>query len=344
MRVINCAEALREATEQLLSSSNDYFVIGEGVPDPKACFGTTAGLKEKFPNRVFDMPISENGGTGICIGASLNGLRPIMIHMRIDFLMYAMDQIINNAAKWYSMFGGQRSVPIVIRAFIGRGWGQGQQHSQNLEAMFAHVPGLKVVTPSNARNAKGLLIASAKDNNPVIMIEHRWVHSITSDVPEIMYETKIGEAQIVKTGTDITIVCWGYMVTEAIHAASLLEQAGIFAEVIDMLTLRPMDMTTIFESVQKTKCLLVVNESWSFGGLAAEILAQVGGDNMGRQTNPDYSAPSSHSLTKYYYPNHIEIAQSAARMCGRAIFFDEAEAKMNAKPHDVPNPEFRGPF
>lgn len=350
MRTINAAEAIREATHQLLAESRGYYVIGEGVPDPKCCFGTTKDLLRDFPDRVFDMPISENGGTGICIGSALLGMRPIMVHMRVDFLMYAMDQIVNNAAKWHMMYGGQKSVPMVIRAFIGRGWGQGIQHSQNLEAMFAHVPGLKVVTPSNAFNAKGLLIAAARDNNPVIMLEHRWTHYLTSQVPEEMYEVDIGKARIAKAGKDITIVAWSYAVAECLKAAHFLDKVGISAEVVDMQSLRPMDMASVIDSVSKTGRLLVVNEAWEFGGLASEVITQVIEDGVGllcqpcRLCNPSFPSVSTHALTKHYYKDVGDIFDTVAEMIGWPADRKEVSSYLQTRVHDIPDEQFKGPF
>ncbi len=351
MQVISAAEAIRQGTEQLFASSEKYYVIGEGTTDPKACFGTTAGLQKKFPNQIFDMPVSENGMTGVAIGSALLGMHPIMVHMRVDFMMYAMDQIINNAAKWNAMFGGARPVPIIIRAFIGRGFGQGMQHSQNLEAMFAHVPGLKVVTPSNAYNAKGLLIAAACENNPVIMIEHRWTHYVTSEVPSEMYKVEIGKARIAREGTDITIVSWSFMLLECLKAADFLTAQGISAEVLDMQTLSPMDIDAVKDSVSKTGRLLVCNEAFRFAGLAGEIIAAISEDSTvpmrarpRRLTNPDYSPPSTHALTKTYYTSPIEIVSVAAAMVGRGANLDAVTEYQNKRVHDVPNADFRGPF
>ena len=200
LRILTFSEALCEATDQLLNSDSSVYIIGEGVPDPKTIFGTTKGLVEKYgPDRVMDMPVSENGMTGIILGSALVGFKPILVHQRIDFSIYAFDQVINNLAKWYSMFGGQQSAPVVIRMIIGQGWGQGNQHSQNLEALYAHIPGLKVVMPSNAADCKGLLISAVKDKNPVIFIEHRWLHNTTSVVPQEMYEIPIGKARVAST-------------------------------------------------------------------------------------------------------------------------------------------------
>src|SRR3989344_1474080 len=194
-RIINGAQAIREALDQSLAKDPRVFVVGEGVPDPKGVFGTSIGLREKYgKNRVWDMPVAENGMTGACIGAAISGMRPVLVHQRLDFALLSLDQIIKNAAKWFYMFGGQQSVPLVIRMVIGHGWGQGAQHSQNLQALFAHIPGLKVVMPATAHDAKGLLVASVRDNNPVIFLEHRWVHGVRGPVPEELYEIPLGQA------------------------------------------------------------------------------------------------------------------------------------------------------
>jgi pyruvate/2-oxoglutarate/acetoin dehydrogenase E1 component len=348
MRTISVVEAAREATEAILTESNDYIVIGEGAHDPKACFGTTRGLKEKFPNQVFDMPVSENGMTGVCIGAALGGLKPIMIHMRQDFMLYAMDQIVNNAAKWHSVFGGQKSVPMVIKAFTGRGFGAGHQHAQNLEALFSHIPGLKVVCPSNAYNAKGLFIAACRDPNPVIFLEHRWIHPLLSEVPEGVFEIPLGEAAIPRQGNDVTIVTWGHMTKEAIRAHQLLATADISAEVIDLQTLRPLDMGTILSSVKKTRRLLVAQESWREGGLASEIITAVMETGLHldhhpmRVSNLNSYPASTPALTRNYYPTFTEITNTAHYMMTGQFFKKFPPQALSY--HDVPNLEFKGPF
>ena len=188
VRELTYAQAIQEGLHQSMEADARVILVGEGVPDPKAIFATTAGLRDRFGSaRVFDMPLSENGMTGICIGAALSGLRPVMVHQRIDFALLAMDQLVNNAAKWHYMFDGLANVPLVIRVIIGRGWGQGPQHSQSLQALFAHIPGFKVVLPATAYDAKGMLISAIEDNNPVIFIEHRWLHNIKDAVPAEPY-------------------------------------------------------------------------------------------------------------------------------------------------------------
>lgn len=350
MPIITAAEAARQALDLMLGNK-DTFVIGEGVPDPKACFGTTAGLKEKYPEQVFDMPISEAAGTGICLGASLLGMRPVMIHMRQDFLMYAMDQIVNNCAKWNSMFGGAKNAGFVIKAFTGRGWGAGNQHSQNLEALFAHIPGLKVVCPSNPKNAKGLLLGAIESRDMVLVLEHRWIHPMKADVNEIWEDAELGRAKIVRPGVDITLVSWSYMVTECLKAAEFLEAEGISCEVLDMQTIKPMDMAAIKSSLKRTQNLMVVNEAWGFCGVSAEVIASVCEDHEvtleskpRRLTNPDFPCPSTPALSKFYYKGVKDIVKGVADQLNRSINPMPAIEYQESRIHDIPDPQYVGPF
>ncbi|MBO05614.1 MAG: alpha-ketoacid dehydrogenase subunit beta, partial [Parcubacteria group bacterium] len=259
-RELTYAQALLEATQQSMEKDSEVILIGEGVPDVKSIFGTTAGLMENFGNkRVFDMPLSENGLTGICIGAAISGMRLIMVHQRIDFTLLAMDQLINNAAKWHYLFNGQKSVPLVVRMIVGRGWGQGAQHSQSLQALFAHIPGLKVVMPSMPYDAKGMLISAIEDNNPVIFIEHRWLFHIKEHVPEEPYRVPLDKSKTIREGKHVTIAAISYMVIEAMHVADYLEKHGIHVTVISVHALNPLDVEPVLESVQKTGYLVVLD-------------------------------------------------------------------------------------
>src|SRR5439155_14037220 len=223
-------QAINEALDLCMASDPAVYLMGLGVPDPKGIFGTTLGLKEKYgPARVLDMPTSENGMTGVAIGSALVGMRPVMVHQRIEFALLAVEQIVNQAAKWHYMFAGQMRVPMVIRLVIGRGWGQGPQHSQSLQSWFAHIPGLKVVMPASPYDAKGLLISSVEDNNPVIFLEHRWLHNTFGAVPEGVYRVPLGKARVLRSGKDLSFVAISYMVLEALRAAEILARFGIQA-------------------------------------------------------------------------------------------------------------------
>lgn len=351
-RVLTFAEAILEAAEQKLSEDPSVYMIGEGVPDPKAIFNTTKGLQEKFgKKRVFDMPVSENGLTGIIIGSAITGMKPILVHQRIDFSLYALDQVINNAAKWHSMYGGQSSCPIVIRMIVGRGWGQGNQHSQNLQSIYAHVPGLKVVEPSNAYEAKGLFISAINDPNPVIFIEHRWLHNTTSHVPEEIYEIPIGKANLVHEGKDLTLVTWSYATLECIKACDFLKSQNISVDLINIRSLSPLDRDTIIASIQKTKKLLVVDDSWRQGGFAAEIITSVVeiddvtlDASPKRITYPDYPSPSTPGLAKFYYPTLLDIMNQIGCILKRDIDITEAKQYVESRIDDIPDKGFKGPF
>ena len=352
-RQITQAEAIREALEQAMAEDDRVILIGEGVPDPKGIFGTTSGLQERFGKaRVFDMPLAENGMTGICIGAAVSGMRPVMVHQRIDFALLCMDQLINNAAKWRYMFAGQVNVPLVVRVIVGRGWGQGPQHAQSLQALFAHVPGLKVVMPSSGYDAKGMLLAAIKDDNPVFFIEHRWLHGIVDEVPTLPYTVPLDKAAIRRSGKDATVVAFSFMVVEALLAAKALADFGIDLEVIDARTVRPLDMATIIESVTRTGTLIVADTSWKTGGIAGEVVAGVTETAFNilrrpplRVALPDIPAPTSQYLTKDYYPDALHLARSIVAHIDATVADEELVSRLlRSTPHDVPQREFCGPF
>jgi pyruvate dehydrogenase E1 component beta subunit len=274
-RTLTFAQAINEALVQAMEIDKSVICYGLGVPDPKGVFSTTLGLQERFGEaRVFDMPASENAMTGVGIGASLNGIRPVMTHQRVDFFLLALDQLMNNAAKWHYMFGGQTSVPITIRLIIGRGWGQGPTHSQSLQAWFAHIPGLKVVMPATAADAKGLLLSSIFDDNPVIFLEHRWLHNLGGNVPADDFRIPIGKAKQVRIGNDISIISSSYMTIEALHAVEFLEDKGVACDLIDLRSVKPVDWRLIFDSVHKTGRLLVLDTGALISGIASEIVAR----------------------------------------------------------------------
>ena len=351
MTQMNFATAINEALHEAMQRDSSVICYGLGVTDPKAVFGTTEGLEQRFgPERVFDMPTSENAMTGVAIGAALNGIKSVMTHQRIDFFLLAMDQLVNGAAKWHYMFGGQNSIPITIRLIIGRGWGQGPTHSQNLQAWFAHIPGLKVVMPTTPEDAKGMLLASIFDPNPVIFLEHRWLHNAVGEVPDGDFRVPLGKARIAKVGNDITLVAMSYMTVEALHAANYLEKQGIFCEVIDLRTIKPLDWQTVMDSVAKTGRILALDSGFTTGSVAGEIVARVAIEKFGdlktapaRLAMPDVPEPTSVALTKGFYVRAADVAVKVMEMMGR----DAGQVGQDLPepmPHDVPGEWFKGPF
>ena len=321
-RMLSYVDALREAVAQEMARDERVFVMGLDVDDHKAIQGSTRGLLEQFgADRVFTTPLSEDAMTGVAIGAAMAGMRPIHVHIRMDFLMLCMNQLINMAAKSHYMYGGQVRVPLVVRSMIGKSWGQGAQHSQGLHAMFMHVPGLKVVAPSNAHDAKGALIAAIRDDNPVIFVEHRLLYPTEAAVPEEPYTVEAGRARVWTRGDDITIVAISNMVVESLRAAELLAEIGIAAEVIDPVWLEPLDTDTITRSVECTGRLLVVDNAWTNCGASAEIAARVG-EGLGGPGGPSIrrlgfaptTCPPSPALEKLFYPGPAEIAVAAHAM------------------------------
>jgi len=351
-REITYAQAILEATDQCLADDPSVYIMGLGVTDPKGVFGTTVGLEKKHGSRrVMDMPVAENGMTGVAIGSALVGMRPIMTHQRVDFMLLALDQIINNAAKWHYMFGGKKNIPLVIRLIIGKGWGQGPQHSQSLQALFAHIAGLKVVMPATAYDAKGLMVAAVKDDNPVIFIEHRWLHNVFGPVPEEMYQVEIGRARNIREGKDLTIVTSSNMTLEALKAADHLAKGNIEAEIVDLRTIKPLDKKAILDSVRKTGRLLVVDGAWKSFGVSAEVVATVAEDaasllkaNPQRVAFPDVPTPTSRALANRYYPRTIDIMNAARRIFGLVEISEEEAGIRQDIPLDVPDASFTGPF
>jgi pyruvate/2-oxoglutarate/acetoin dehydrogenase E1 component len=276
MREITYLEAVREAMSQMMRENEDVFVLGEDIGVYGGAFGVTRGMIEEFgPERIRNTPISESGIAGAAVGAALTGMRPILELQFSDFITIATDQIINQAAKIRYMYGGKAKVPMVLRTPAGSGTGAAAQHSQSLEAWMAHIPGLKVIQPSTAYDAKGLLRAAIEDDNPVIFYEHKLLYKTKSDVPEEPYTLPIGKADVKRKGTDVSVIATSIMVHKALEAADLLEKEGISVEVIDPRTLVPLDIETIADSVKKTGRLVVVHEAVKRGGFGAEIVSQV---------------------------------------------------------------------
>ena len=346
-RLLTCVEAIREATEQEMARDPSIIVLGQGVDDPKAIYGTTRGLQQRFgPGRVFDTPLAEDGMMGVAIGAALAGLRPINIHIRMEFLLLAMNQLVNMAAKCRYMYGGSVSVPLVVRVVIGRSWGQGPQHSQALHAFFMHVPGLKVVAPSTPYDAKGCLIESLRGHDPVIFIEHRLLHQRKGHVPEASYRVPFGKARVLAEGSDITLIGISYMALECLRAQRYLATTGIRAEVIDPVSLSPLDIETIAASAAKTGRLLVVDNAWLGCGASAEIIAQVVERLQGRRQLTVHRlgfapvpCPTTKNLENLFYPNARLIASQVY-----AMLRSPAEAWEPVEEPALELVEFKGPF
>jgi pyruvate/2-oxoglutarate/acetoin dehydrogenase E1 component len=345
------ATAINDALFEAMQIDPLVICYGLGVTDSKGVFGTTVNLEQRFgSNRVFDIPTSENALVGVAVGSALNGIKTVMIHQRVDFFLLALDQLVNGAAKWHYMFGGQTPIPITIRLIIGRGWGQGPTHSQNLQAWFAHIPGLKVVMPTTPEDAKGLLLSSIFDPNPVIFLEHRWLHSSVGEVTDGDFRVPIGKARIAKQGKDITLVSMSYMTVEALHAAHYLEQKGISCEVVDLRTIKPLDWEAVMRSIDKTGRLLALDSGFTTGSVAGEIVARVAMEKFerlklapARLAMPDVPEPTSYALTKDFYIRASDIAIQVLKMMGR----DHSEVKLDLPepmPHDVPGEWFKGPF
>ncbi len=247
-RKLQYSLAINEALHQTMQSDETVFLIGQGVKSPWYVGNTATGLLERFgESRVIDTPVSENAITGAAVGAAIAGMRPVVVHPRVDFMMYGLDPVINEAANWHYMFGGKSCVPVVIWGIINRGGEQAAQHSQALHALFAHIPGLKVVMPSTPYDAKGLMVSAIRDDNPVVFIDDRWLYGVEGPVPEECYSVPIGEGIVRRQGADVTLVGVSFMAAESMKAAEKLASVGIDAEVIDLRTVKPLDESLILE-------------------------------------------------------------------------------------------------
>jgi pyruvate dehydrogenase E1 component beta subunit len=271
-RILTYVNAINEALALALDRDHSVFVLGQGVDDPTAMFGTTRGLQDRFGReRVFDTPLSEEGMMGVCAGAAMNGLRPVYMHNRPDFILLAFNQLVTHAAKFHYMDNGATTVPMVVWAAIGRGWGSGAQHSQAIQGLLLGAPGLKIVMPSTPYDAKGLLLSAILDNNPVCVFEHRWLMKKDGVVPEGPYRVPIGKGIYRRRGADVTIVGASHAIELGLQAANQLAGEGIEADVVDLRTVKPMDEAIILESLHRTGRLVAVDTGWMMGGVCAEI-------------------------------------------------------------------------
>jgi pyruvate/2-oxoglutarate/acetoin dehydrogenase E1 component len=322
-RVLSYSEAIREGLAQAMEADPRVFLFGEDVGVYGGAFGVSGDLLQRFgPERVIDTPISELGLAGAAVGAALTGMRPVLEIQFSDFVTLAMEQIVNQAAKIHFMFGGKASVPMVVRLPGGSGTGAAGQHSQSLEAWFAHVPGLKVVQPSTPHDAKGLLLAAIDDPNPVLIFEHKLLYKSKGPVPVAPYRVPIGKAIVRREGRDVTIVAASIMAIRAAAAAERLAQEGIDAEVVDLRSLRPIDSATIIASVRKTRRLIVVYEGVKTMGIGAEIAALVAEDEVSRTLaapivrlgGAESPIPYNPVLEKATVPQENDIVAAAQRL------------------------------
>lgn len=313
-RMITFCEALNEATHQEMERDRSVFVYGI----ENKVFGSLNGLAERFgKERCFVTPLSEEAMTGFGLGAAINGMRPIHTHIRIDFFLLAMNQLINMVSSYHYSVAGKLKVPFVIRAVVGRGWGQGFQHSKSLQGLFAQIPGLKVIMPTTPYDAKGLLTSAIRDDNPVISIEHRWLYWQEGNVPEHPYTIPIGEPNVLRNGSDITIVATSWMNVEATKAAEILAKRGIEVEIIDPRAASPLNYEPIIASVNKTKRCIVADNDWLYCGLSAEIAARVYEKCFGKLKAPvsrigfaHTPCPTTRVLENEFYPNATKIIRA----------------------------------
>lgn len=322
MRKISYRQALNEALHEEMQRDPTVFIYGIDVSDHKRIFGSTNGLLESFgTKRCFSTPLSEDAMSGFGLGAAINGLRPIHVHMRADFMLLAMNQLTNMISSYRYSTRGTLEVPMVIRAIIGRGWGQSFQHSKTMHSCFAHIPGLKIVMPTTPQDAKGLLISAIRDNDPVIVFEHRWLYEVFDDVDDMVIP--LDKANILREGNDATIVATSLMNVEALKAAEILANNGVSVEVVDPRTIYPLDEDLIVQSVDKTGHCIVADNDWLFCGFSAEIAAIIQKRCFGKLKSPverigfaPTPCPCTRPLENVFYPNAIDIIRAVETKLG----------------------------
>ncbi len=341
-RVITYTEAIREATDQVMKIDQDVIVMGLEVSYKNGADGTTAGLKNKYPHRIIETPQSENAVTGMAVGAAITGLHRIVHHGRVEFAMFAADQIITQAAKWNYMFGGGHPVPVVFRINVGRGWGQGPQHTQGLYSLFGNVLGLKVVIPSSPSMAKGLLISAIRDKNPVVILEPRWLFYMKQNVSIELYDKPLDKAVVVNKGTDLTIVSYGDGLVAAYEALELIGD-NVDIELIDLVSINPIDYDTVLKSVKKTGRLITVDTTNHAFSVGSDIIANVAKQDSVNLKNapislscPDVPVPTSTKLTESYYPTKVDIANSVLFLMGKpTIKIESTFEELHLPPNSV---------
>jgi len=347
-KLITYRQAINEAMRAGMEKKPEVFVFGLDVADHVKIFGSTAGLVEKFGSRrCFGTPLSEEAMTGLALGAAINGLHPIHIHIRADFLLLAMNQIVNMISSLHYLTSGKLKVPLTIRALIGRGWGQGAQHSKTAQSLLAHIPGLKIIMPTTPADAKGLLTRAIGDRSPVICLEHRWLYDIQGYVPDDNdFSIPIGEPNILRKGKDVTIVAVQWMNIEAMKAAEILKSRhGIEAEIVDPRTIKPLNYSKIFKSVMKTGHCLIVDYDWFYCGFSAELAAQISSACFGKLKSPierlafaETPCPTTKPLEDVFYPNAIDIIRSVEEK------FNLSKSDLSKESFYNYENKFKGPF
>lgn len=343
--LITFRDALNLAIKKEMETDPSVFIFGLDVPDHKRIFGSTKGLLEQFgAKRCFGTPLSEDAMTGVAIGAALCGLRPIHVHIRVDFALLAMNQIANLASNLRYMSGGRLQLPLVIRAVIGRGWGQSAQHSKSVHSLFAHLPGLKVVLPTSPQDAYSLLRSAVRDNNPVIFLEHRWLYDIIGDVDDEI-TTPLGQPIVRRSGTAATVVCTSWMNIEAQKAAEILSKRGIDIEIIDVLTVAPLNDQLIIQSVNKTKRCLIADYDWIFCGFGAELAARISHHCFNILEHPverlgfaHVPCPTTRPLENLFYPSAVTIIRTIEKM------MRIGETDLSGETFFTYESNFKGPF
>lgn len=322
MAQMSCSEAIRDGIRMEMRRDPNVFLAGEDVGIFGGCFGVTAGLLDEFgKERVVDTPVTETAIMGLGVGSAATGLRPIVEIMFADFMGVCLDELYNQAAKMRYMFGGKAKIPMVIRAPVGAGVSAAAQHSQSNEAWFTHIPGIKVVMPASPADAKGLMEAAVRDDNPVVYLEHKLMLGVQGDVPEGEYIVPIGKADIKRSGKDVSLIAWSAMVSKSLAAAEMLAAEGIDAEVVDLRTLTPLDRETLLGSVERTGRAVVVHEAVKTGGFGGEVAAVIADEGFGfldapvkRVAAPDTPIPFSPVLEKLWIPDEARIVAAAKEL------------------------------
>jgi pyruvate dehydrogenase E1 component beta subunit len=345
-RTLSYRQAINEALVREMDRDESVFVFGLDVDDPKQIYGTTRGLVDRFgARRCFGTPLSEEAMTGMALGAALCGLRPVHVHVRVDFLLLAMNQLANMVSLARYMSAGELCAPLVIRAVVGRGWGQGAQRSKSMQSVFAHIPGLKVVMPASPNDAFGLLTAAIRDDNPVLVLEHRWLYDIEGPVEDLPDGLPIGPAARIREGHDVTVVATSWMTVEALMAAEILAARGVELEILNARTIAPLDDTLILDSCRRTGRCIVADNDWPYCGFGAELSARIHERCFGALRVPvsrigwaQSPCPTTRTLEDAFYPNALHIIRAA-------------EAQLELAPMDLSGTDFyagerrfKGPF